>query len=122
MRADPEDGLPLVGKTARYLAARPGPDIPVDEDGTVEPETGGTSVSPPPLRNLHPLRLPREHGGLGKDPVFELETDELPEELAYRPDPSNPEGHGFIEPGRRMPFEVYEGAVRATRLLWRPVR
>jgi hypothetical protein len=33
-----------------------------------------------------------------RDPVFELDTDELPEELIYRPDPENPEEHGFLEP------------------------
>jgi hypothetical protein len=122
MRADDLDGLPLVGKTARFLAARQDVDIPVNEDGTVGPGMGGTSVSPPPITNLHPLRLPREHGGNGKDPVFELETDKLPSELAYRPDPANPEGHGFLEPSRPMPFEDYERTIHATRQFWRPVR
>ncbi len=121
MRAD-RDGLPLVGKTARYLSVRPNVDIPVDEDGMVDPETGGMSVSPPPVENLHPLRLPREYGGLGKDPVFDIETDGLPDTLAYRPDPDNPEGHGFLEPSRRMPFVEYERAVHATRPLWRRLR
>ncbi len=117
-----EDGFPLVGKTARYLAVRPDVDIPVSRDGTVEPTTEGMSVSPPPLTNLHPLRLPREYGGMGKDPVFEVETDELPDALAYRPDPDNPEGHGFIEPSRRMPFDEYERAIHATCALWRQFR
>jgi len=119
MKAEDRDSLPLVGKTARYLAVRPNVDVPVNEDGTVEPGTGGASVSPPPVTNLHPLRLPREFGGLGKDPVFELETDELPRDLRYFPDPANPAGHGFIEPSRRMPFEEYERAMHATRALWR---
>jgi hypothetical protein len=122
MKADGQDSLPLVGTTARYLAVRRDVDIPVSKDDTVEPETGGMSVSPPPITNLHPLRLPRELGGLGKDSVFELETDELPDELTYRPDPNNPEGHGFIEPSHQMVFEYYERAIHATRGLWRPVR
>lgn len=121
MRAD-EDGLPLIGKTARFLAVRPDRDIPLDEDGFVEPGTEGMSVSPPPMTNLPPVRLPREYGGEGKDPAFEIETDELPEDLAHRPDPKAPERHGFIEPSRRMPFEHYERAVHATRALWRLVR
>lgn len=120
MRADSTDGLPLVGTTARYLAVRPNVDIPVDRDGFVGPGTGGMSVSPPPITNLHPLRLPRAAGGFGRDPVFEVETDDLPEALAYRPDPDDPERHGFIEPISRMPFEGYESAVRATRELWGP--
>lgn len=82
---------------------------------------GGMSVSPPPITNLHPLRLPREYGGFGKDPVFEIQADELPESLRYRPDPANLEGHGFIEPSRKMSFEDYERAVHGTRSLWNPV-
>ncbi len=102
MRAD-ADGLPLVGKTARYLAVRPDGDIPVDRDGFVEPGTEGMSVSPPSVTTLPLLRLPREYGGEGKGPVFVIETDELPGELRYRPDPRNPEGHGFVEPASATP-------------------
>lgn len=116
-----EDGLPETGATGRYLGVRADVDVPVDENGGVEPGTGGMSVVPPPLTNLAPHRLPREFGGRSKDPAFELETDKLPEALAYRSDPENPEGHGFVEPARRMPFGEYERAVRETRGLWRPV-
>ena len=116
------DGLPLVGTTARYLAVQRNVDILLNEDGTVDPGTGGVSVSPPPITNLHPLRLPREFGGLGRDPVFGIETGELPEDLSYRPDPTNPEAHGFIEPSHRMTFEDYERPVYETRGLWRTVR
>jgi hypothetical protein len=42
----------------------------------------------------------------------------LPEELTYRPDPENPEGHGFLEPSRRMSFVEYQQAVYGTRVLW----
>ena len=122
MRADPADGLPAIGETGRYLGVRPDVDTPVDGEGAVEPGVGGMSVVPPPLTNLAPHRLPREFGGRSKDPVFGLETEELPEELAYRSDPENPEGHGFVEPARRMSFEEYERAVHETRGLWRPVR
>jgi hypothetical protein len=54
--------------------------------------------------------------------VWEVDTDELPDLLAYRPDPDSPETHGFIEPARRMAFEEYQRALHATRTLWRPVR
>jgi hypothetical protein len=116
-----EDGVPEVGATGRYLGVRPDVDVPVDECGVVGSGAGGMSVVPPPVTNLAPHRLPRGFGGRSKDPVFELETDELPEALTYRPDPENPEGHGFIEPARRMAFEEYERAVHETRGLWRPV-
>lgn len=121
MRAD-EDERPRVGETGRYLGVRPSVDILVDADGLVEPETGGMSAVPSPMTNLAPHRLPREHGGTGGDPVFELDTDNLPDELRHRPDPSNPGEHVFIEPSRRMAFEEYERAVHATRVLWRIVR
>jgi hypothetical protein len=122
MRADDRDGLPMTGETGRYLGVRSGVDIPVGEDGHVEPATEGMSVVPPPVTNLAPHRLPREHGGRSNDTVFELETDELPEKLRYRPDPEAPERHGFIEPARRMPFDEYRQAIYGTRTMWRPVR
>ncbi|HZB07824.1 MAG TPA: hypothetical protein VE525_01790 [Rubrobacter sp.] len=57
-----------------------------------------------------------------RDPVFELDTDELPEELIYRPDPENPEEHGFLEPARRMSFEEYQQTIYGTRALWHRLR
>ena len=120
MFADEDGVAPLIGTTGRYLGARPNFDLPVGPDGFVEPGTEGVSVSPPPVGNLPRIRRPREHGGDGKDPVFFIDTDDLPDELVYRPDPSAPERHGFIEPSRRMPFEDYERAIHATRRLWYP--
>lgn len=117
-----EDELPKPGWSARALGARCNIDIPIDENGCVEPEMGGVSVSPPPPENLPPIRLPRELGGKGKDPVWEMETDELPDGLVYRPDPDNPEAHGFIEPARRMTFEEYQRILHEARTLWRPMR
>lgn len=119
-----EDGLPEVGASARALGARPGDatgDIGIGPGGVVQPETGGMSVSPPP-ENLPGIRRPPEFGGTGKDPLFELETDDLPQELRYRPDPTKPDAHGFVEPSRAMGFEEYQQAPRSTRSLWRLVR
>jgi hypothetical protein len=113
-----EDGLPKTGASARTLGARCNIDIAINEDGFVEPETDGMSVSPPPPENLPYYRRPPEFSGEGKDPLWELDTGELPEELSYRPDPDNPEGHGFIEPSRRMTFEEYQRAIHGTRGLW----
>jgi hypothetical protein len=118
MRADPADGLPAIGETGRYLGVRPSVDIPVDGGGFVDPVTEGMSVVPP-VKNLARHRRPPDFSGTGKDPVFGLDTEDLPEELAYRPDPANPEGHGFIEPARRVPFEEYRRTIHQTRTLWR---
>jgi hypothetical protein len=116
-----EDGLPKPGSSARTLGARCNIDIPINEDGFVEPEMGGMSVSPPPPENLPYIRRPPKYGGTGKDPVWAVDTDKLPEELGYRPDPERPDEHGFIEPSRRMVFEEYQRAIHATRGLWTPM-
>lgn len=88
-----EDGSPRLGPTPKTLGARPaGPtgedgDIAVGEDGMVRPETGGMSVSPPPAENIVPYRRPPEHGGTAKKlKLYEMDTDELPEELVARPE------------------------------------
>lgn len=120
-----EDGSPQVGETGRYLAVgRSGGfrDIDVDEGGMVGPETGGVSVSPPPPENLPEQLRPPGFGGYGKDPLWELDTDDPPPELRYRPDPKNPTGHGFVEPAAPMLFEDFERAVHGTRISWRAVR
>lgn len=125
-----EDGLPRVGSTGRTLGARPGypdastePDIPVSSGGHVYPGDGGMSVALPPIDNLPPHRRPKKHGGRGKRlEVYELDTEELPDELEERIDPYNRTRHVFIEPARVMSFEEYQRALHATRTLWRVVR
>lgn len=126
MRADPADGLPLTGPTARTLGARRPDggkegDLPVREPGDmVRPGTGGMSVSPPPADNLPPFRRPPEYGGIAKKiALYEMDTDELPENLRARPDPENPERHVLIEPAFNMSFDEYERALEGTRALWR---
>lgn len=128
-----EDGLPRTGPTARTLGARPlrtrpgrhaEGDIPVTEPGgMVSPASGGMSVSPPPAEeNLPPFRRPPEHGGTAKNiRLFEVDTDDLPDDLRARRDPENPERHVLIEPAREMTFEEYERALEGTRPLWRRV-
>jgi len=116
-----EDGLPKPGASARTLGVRANLDIPVDEDDYVRPEMDGMSVSPLPPDNLPDHRRPPEFGGTGKDLIWELETDNLPNGLSYRPDPAAPERHGFIEPSSLMSFEDYQGALRSTRALWTPM-
>jgi hypothetical protein len=119
MRAAP-DSLPETGASARTLGARPGTDIPIDAIGDVSPRTGGMSVAPHTPRNLPPHRRPPEFGGSGRDPVFGIDTENLGQDLAYRPDPANPGGHGFIEPSRPMSQDDYQTALHGTRPLWSP--
>jgi hypothetical protein len=44
------------------------------------------SVAPHSLENLPARRRPPEHGGTGKDPIWELDVTDLGEELVYRED------------------------------------
>ncbi len=140
MHWDP-DGLPKVGSAGTRLGARPeyseediDPedrikpgdkivlDIKVSADGWVQPESGGMSAFFHPVDNIPPHRLPPKHGG--DDPkyeVYELETDDLPDELRCRPVPHNQARHVFIEPAWEMTFEEYQEALHATRGLWHPV-
>lgn len=87
-------------------------------DGTVDPREGGVSVSPEGEGHLP--RAAKTVLAHGKGVVFELETDEIPDHLAYREDPYN-KSHGFIEPARPMKFEAYQRAVQETSALWRRV-
>ena len=122
MKVD-EDGKPETGNTARTLGVRTGDrrrNIVVAASGFVLPETGGMSVSPPPPDNLPEHRRPEEYGGTGRDPAWELDTDDLPPELMYRPAPKDPYRHGFIEPAAPMPLGDYETFLRMTRRLWQP--
>ncbi len=114
-----ENQQPVLGQSARTLGARLGVDIPADERGHVKSGTGGMSVTPREFSNLPRHRLPRAYGGTGKDYLFGLDLDELPETLVYRPDPDDPERHGFIEPSFRMPFGEYERQLENTSFLWR---
>jgi hypothetical protein len=111
----------MTGATSRYLGVRPGTDIRILYNGSVSPGQAGMSVSPWPPQNLPIHRRPPELGGTGKDPVFEMDTDGLPEELEYQPDSTKPDLHGFIRPAYTMLFTHYQQAIHSTRALWRLV-
>jgi len=113
------DGRPEAGHTARTLGVRPGTDIPVGVDGVVLGGEGGMSVAPDSPGNLPAHRRPPEHGGTGKDPIWELDIADLGDELLYREDPLMPGVHGFVEPALPTTFDAYESAVLATRRAWR---
>lgn len=109
--------LPVLGDTKRTLGAAAN-DITVDEHGMVHPNTGGMSVSPNDPQNLPVHRKPPEFGGTGKDPVFTMNTEALPEGLQYRPDPKDPATHGFIEPNSSMKAEEYQDLIHSTQKNW----
>lgn len=122
MRPDETDPTrPRCGPTARTLGVRPGVDVPVADDGSVRPGTGGMSVTPDDPRRLPPHRRPRALGGEGKDPVFVIHDTALGERLGHRPDPSRPGAHGFVEPALPVPAEQYQQALCDTGPRWRLV-
>ena len=64
------------------------------------------SVALPPIDNLPPHRRPPKHGGTDtRLEIYELNTEELPDDLAERIDLYNRTRHVFIEPARVMSFE-----------------
>jgi hypothetical protein len=112
------DGFPKVGRSSREIGIRiEGPirDIPVAEDGTVEPGTGGMSVALDAAKNLPKPRLPRSLGGEGRDPVFAMLRAEVPETLLPR---VGRYPHAFVEPVRRCSVLEFESDLAGTRPLW----
>jgi hypothetical protein len=113
MREAPAGG-PMIGPTARTLGVRPNVDIPLAA-GQVQPNTGGMSVAPDSPTNLHPLRRPPAHGGLGKDPIWAIRLDQLGGDLQFRQDSPT---HGLIEPARDMSLDDLQQALAQTRPYW----
>lgn len=114
MRRD-ENGLPLTGESARTLGVRKSVDIPVDENGMVYPFTGGMSVAPDTPSNLPRHRRPAGYGGTGKDPVWELQVEQLPAGLYFLQDSPT---HGLIMPGLPMSYDTYKTLLEKTQVLW----
>ena len=120
MKQDPE-GLPLTGHSGRTLGVRVDGlrrDIPVAQDGTVSPNTGGMSVALDEAANLPKPRLPRSLGGEGRDPVFRMSAEVLPTALRVRADHYP---HAVVEPGQRCPLIAFETALAGTRRDWRKI-
>ncbi|MGH3757396.1 DUF6531 domain-containing protein [Actinophytocola sp.] len=115
-----EGDLPRTGPSARTLGARPGTDVTPDADGMVHPGGGGISIAPETANNLPSHRRPPEFGGTGRDPVWSIDPDDLPEGLAYRRD-SPTSGHGVIEPSRTMTYEEYQSLIESTAGSWNRV-
>jgi hypothetical protein len=76
------------------------------------------SVSPDDRMNLPKHRRPPQLAGIGKDPVYGMDTANLPPGLRYRSDPAKPSEHGFIEPAHEMPDAAYQALLENTRRLW----
>lgn len=117
MKHDGED-MPLCGPSSRCLGARLHGDVMITDDGYVDPETGGMSVAIGEIGHLPRHRRPKEEGGFGEDPVWWIDSEDLPDTLKFRPDPRNPSRHGFVEPIERMTLDEYQTALATSRGFW----
>lgn len=116
-----QDGLPAVGASGRLLGVRPGnaatPDVlAVNPSDLVLPGHGGMSVAPDDPLNLQRHRRPASLGGIGRDPVWYIEADELGPDLEFRQEGS---GHGLIEPKQAMTLDEFQGALAGSRPRWK---
>jgi hypothetical protein len=115
------DGLPQVGRSARQLGVRPGDQVPHNDvnaanPGDVVPSGEGMSAAPDDPANLPKNRRPPQvNGGTGKDPVWEIDTDDLGPNLQYYQDRPT---HGVVGVKAPMTLDEFEQALAATRARW----
>ncbi|MEM9486354.1 MAG: hypothetical protein AAGA83_21975 [Cyanobacteria bacterium P01_F01_bin.116] len=132
---------PKVGRSARLLGIRPGIDIDIthmpqgwlDEKGYLRPEesrddsgskvevairsTKGMSTSLS-IEGLPPFRKPAEFGGIGRDPLWQIDESYITDDLEAVQDS---ETHVSIMPRTTMLLERYETALANTQDHWQKV-
>jgi hypothetical protein len=115
------DGLPQVGHSARQLGVRPLDRLPHNDVSAATPDDRvnpgeGMSAAPADPAHLPKNRRPSHvNGGTGKDPVWEIDTEELGPKLQYIQDKPT---HGVVGPKEPMTLEQLEEALAATRARW----
>ncbi len=120
------DGLPVIARSTRGLGVRTPAEVPpgvqpdvteVDPSDIIQPGTGGMSCAPDHPINLARHRRPPQLGGVGKDPVWEIDESALGPLLRF--DPDHPGAtHGVAGPAAPMTLAEYEAALAATRARW----
>ena len=136
-----ENGKPKMGRNARLLGVRPSIDIDVeqvpkdwlDEQGYLLSETErksseesvtvairntkGMSVSLS-IEGLPPFRKPPKFGGIGKDPLWQIDDSKILGDIeAVQDSPT----HVSILPSATMLLEKYEAALAQTQNEWEKV-
>jgi hypothetical protein len=130
MLRDAGDGLPVVGNDAKSLGARVGPDLTVDNTGSVVLDGKGMSVVPA-WRLLQYYRIPKRlrhlvPGASGSDATacFAFGTGPFqagvvtPDLVLVPDDEPPPVKHGVVAPARLMSTADYFSALAATRPGW----
>jgi hypothetical protein len=115
-------GLPETGPSARMFGVRPAggtttnPDVLAANPGDlVSPGQGGMSVVPQDPSYLPKHRRPTSLGGIGIDPVWKIDLEELGPNLQFRQDSAT---HGFVEPKHPMILQEYQDALAKTQDKW----
>ncbi len=136
-----QNGKPKIGRSARLLGIRPGIDIDIEQIPTgylnnqgyllAESErkfrgelvtiairnTKGMSVSLS-IESLPPFRRPAKFGGTGKDPLWQIDDNNMMGDLpAVQDSPT----HVSILPRVTMSLERYETALANTQNHWERV-
>ena len=115
------DGLPQVGQSARQLGVRPHDQLPHNDVNAASPvdivvPDEGMSAVPDEPANLPKNRRPSQvNGGTGKDPVWEIDTEDLGPNLQFHQDSPT---HGVIGVKEPMTLDQFEQELAATRALW----
>jgi hypothetical protein len=136
-----ENGKPKVGRSARLLGVRLGIDIDVvemskdwlDDQGYLRPEaerkatgelvavairsTKGMSTSLS-IESLPTFRRPIAFGGMGRDPLWQIEDSQISGDLEAVQDSAT---HVSIMPRVTMLLEKYETALANTQNDWQKV-
>lgn len=136
-----ENGKPKVGRSARLLGVRLGIDIDViempkdwlDDQGYLRPEaerkatgelvvvavrsTKGMSTSLS-IESLPAFRRPIAFGGMGRDPLWQIEDSQISGDLEAVQDSAT---HVSIMPRVTMLLEKYETALANTQNDWQKV-
>jgi hypothetical protein len=136
-----ENGKPKVGRSARLLGVRPGIDIDVvkiprdclDDQGYLRSESAqkstdelvvvairstkgmSTALS---IESLPPFRKPTAFGGVGRDPLWQIEDSQIGDDLEAVQDSAT---HVSIMPRVSMLLEKYEAALANTQNNWQKV-
>ena len=115
------DGLPRVGRSARQLGVRPLDRLPHNDvsaanpGDTVNPGEGMSAAPNDPANLGKNRRPPQLKGGMGKDPVWEIDTADLGLNLEYVQDKPT---HGVVAARVPMTLAELEQALAATRARW----
>lgn len=102
---DRDLGVRLVGTHA---------DLPVDDNGAVEPETGGMSVFADPMSIPRSYR-PQSLLGTGNKPIWSIAVATVPDGLRVAHDHDD---HWLVEPSVQQPAGDYVERLEATQNDW----